>query len=442
MPGRRDFLGISSAALAVAVAGGGSGRSRAARAVTAEGPDATLAAADRLFRAGHFAQADARYERVLDSDPANPRALAQLGYLAMLANRLPEARGLLQRALRAQPGNQQSAQNLAATLYRLNDFPAAAAAYRRLGPGTAAMAQMLASFGDTAPYQLYGPDTTRLPFLRTSPLPMVSISVNGSAPVPVNLDTGAPALSLDPSFAASVGVTRGAPGVVGWGRADRVTLGDIEIRDVPVSLAPVPLGGLRAPDGQADHGVLGLGLLSQFVFTMDYAGAALELRRPAARPVGQAEDWPAGMVSTPFWMAADHFMVTWGSVNSHSPRLLIIDTGGENTGLVLGPADAAAAGITLDKKKGQRVTSGIVNGQVQYATAYPVTVDKLALGAAVGCDLPGGVITPLASPDFGFATGGRVSHSFFLPFAATYDVSRMRLSLRGSTSSCGPGTGG
>ena len=45
-------------------------------------------------------------------------------------------------------------------------------------------------------------------------------------------------------------------------------------------------------------------------------------------------------------------------------------------------------------------------------------------------------------PSFGFTTGGSVSHSFFLPFAATYDFSSMRLFLRGGTSSCSTGTGG
>jgi predicted aspartyl protease len=439
VPGRRDFLGVSSAALAVAAVGGVSGYPRAARTAAAASPGAAITAADRLFLAGHFAQADALYERVLDSDPGNPHALAQHGYVAMLDNRLREARRLLQRALRAQPGNQQAAQHLAATFYRLNDFPAAAAAYRRLGPVTAPMAQMLASFGDTAAYQISGPDATRLPFLRTSPLPMVSIRVNGSAPVPVHLDTGAPALAIDQSYAPGLGVTPVAPG---WGRADRVQLGGIEVRDVPVSVGPAALAGLRAPDGQPDHGIIGTGLLNQFLFTMDYAGAALELRRPGAAPLGQTGD--AGAVTMPFWMAGDHFMLTWGSINSRHPRLLIIDTGGTNTGLVLSEAEAAAAGITIDKSKGRTVVQGAVNGQVQHATGYPVTIGSLALGAAVNCGFPGGAVSPspYASLDstFGFTTGGAVSHSFFLPFAATYDFSSMRLLLRGSTSSCGTGT--
>ena len=240
-------------------------------------------------------------------------------------------------------------------------------------------------------------------------------------------------LGLDPSYAASAGVRQVAPG---WGRADRVTLGNIEIRNVPVSLAPSSLGNLRAPDGQADHGVIGTGLLSQFLFTMDYPGAVLELRRPALAAASAGGDLPAGAVTMPFWMAGDHFIVAWGSINSRSPRLLIIDTGGENTGLVLTEAEAVAAGITLDKKNGRRVRAGIVNGQARYVTSYPFTVARLALGAAVNCGIPGGAVTPLVPPSFGFATSGSVSHSFFLPFAATFDFSSMRLFLRGRTSSC------
>lgn len=244
-------------------------------------------------------------------------------------------------------------------------------------------------------------------------------------------------LGLYPSYAASVGVTQVAPG---WGRADRVTLGDIEIRNVPVSLAPASLSNLRAPDGQADHGVIGTGLLSQFLFTMDYPGAVLELRRPVLAPVSQGGDLPADDVTMPLWMAGDHFIVARGSINSRSPQLLIIDTGGENTGLVLTEAEAAAAGITLDKKNGRRVRAGIVNGQARYATSYQFTVDRLALGEAVNCGVPGGAVTPLAPPSFGFATSGSVSHSFFRPFSATFDFSSMRLFLRGSTSSCSTGT--
>lgn len=141
MPGRRDFLGVSSAALAVAVAGRMSGYSRTVRAAAAATvlPAATIQAADKLFSAGHFAQADALYEQVLASDPGNSRALAQHGYVALLDGRLQEARTLLQRAVHAQPGNQQAAQNLAAACYRLNDFAAAAAAYRQVGSGSASI---------------------------------------------------------------------------------------------------------------------------------------------------------------------------------------------------------------------------------------------------------------------------------------------------------------
>lgn len=444
MPGRRDFLGISSAALAAAVIGGASGcgpgaRATAASAAPTASPGAAIQAAGKLFRAGHFGQADALYKQVLARDPGNPQALAQSGYVAMLSNHLDQARTLLQRALRAQPGNQQAAQNLAATLYRRNDFPAAAAAYRRLGKLSASMAQMLASFGDTTPYQLSGPDATRLPFLRTSPLPMVSISVNGAAPVPVHLDTGAGTLVLEPSYAASVGVTQVARG---WGRVGRVRLGDIEVRDVPVALGSENLGLVRAPDGTPDHGIIGTTLMSQFLFTMDYAGAALELRRPAPARLSQVSTQNAGAASMPFWMAGDHFMLTWGSFNGLVPQLLIIDTGGPDIGLgEITPAEATAAGVKLDKGKERRQSAGFVNGKHVYATYIPFTVDSLALGAAVNCGFPGRVLMNSAPPgNLGFAASARVSHSFFQPFAATYDFSSMRLSVRGTASSCHAGT--
>ena len=73
-------------------------------------------AADRLFRAGHFAEADAAYLQILAHDPHNVHALAQHGSVALLANRLTEARDLLQRAVQQQPSDRLALQNLAATL--------------------------------------------------------------------------------------------------------------------------------------------------------------------------------------------------------------------------------------------------------------------------------------------------------------------------------------
>jgi hypothetical protein len=436
-PGRRAFLGVASTAALAAAASGCSRAARATAAASAASPATTIGTADRLLRAGYFAKADALYAQILARDPGNLAALAQHGYVALLNNKLSQARAILQRVVSAQPGNQQAAQNLAAALYRLNDFPAAAAAYRRLGPAAAPMAAMLASFGDAAPYQLAGPDATRLPFLRTSPLPMVSISVNGSAAVPVHLDTGGGALAVDASYAASAGVRQVAPG---WGRADRITLGGIEARNVPVTLGQGPASNLRAPDGQPDHGILGTGLLSQFLFTMDYAHAALELRRPTPAPLSQLQAQSRRAVTVPFWMTGDHFMVTWATINGRPPVLLVIDTGGENLGLGITQAEAMAAGVRLDKSKERRAPAGIINGKAVTATYIPFTVNRLALGAAASCGIPGAAsITtpPPAAGAFGFATSGRVSHSYFLPFAATFDLLSMRLFLSGSASSCG-----
>jgi hypothetical protein len=203
-----------------------------------------------------------------------------------------------------------------------------------------------------------------------------------------------------------------------------------------------PASDLRALDGTPDHGTLGTKLMGQFLFTMDYAGAALELRRPTRAQASQVQAQSADAACVPIWMAGDHYMFMWGSINGHSPWLLAIDTGGPNLGLgELTQAQATAVGAELDKSKERRESAGVINGKSVYATYIPFTVDRLALGAAVNCGIPGRVlITSLPSANFGFASNARVSHSFFLPFAATFDLLSMRLLLKGAARSCRTGT--
>lgn len=401
-------------------------------------------AADRLFRAGYFAEADAAYSQVLAHDPHNMHALAQHAYVALLANRLTEARNLLQRVVQQQPSDRLALRNLAATLYRLDDFAQAAPVYYQLG--NTRMARQLASFAGRVPYQVHGPEVTRLPFLVTDPLPMVNLSVNGSTPVPCTLDTGAPALSIDPAFAARAGVTEVAPGL---GRADTVTLGAIEIRNVPVAImgraAPPRVQTPRAapplpaaPVGPVPQGTLGTAVLNHFLFTMDYAHGALVLRRKTHAQLQQLVAQVKDAITMPFWMAEDHFMVAWGTFESLAPGLFLIDTGAMNTGFVTTEAMARAAHVTLDRSKARRVILGIINGHPNETTIYPFTVTRLALGMAVRCDVPGTVGSAPPLP-FGFDTGGTISHAFFRDLAVTFDFLGMRLFLSGAAASCGSG---
>jgi Aspartyl protease/Tetratricopeptide repeat len=179
---------------------------------TQQPPRATVttgaAGADRLFQAGHFAEADAAYRQILAHDPHNVHALTQRGYLALLSNRLAQAQALLTKSLTLAPGNRQARGLLVLTLYRADAFAQLAALYRKLGSQAPLplSAQLLESFQGRTPYDIQGPATSRLPFLQTDPLLLIDVSVNGLEPVPFVVDTGASTIGLVPELAQRAGV--------------------------------------------------------------------------------------------------------------------------------------------------------------------------------------------------------------------------------------------
>jgi tetratricopeptide (TPR) repeat protein len=448
---RREFLCAGSkAALMTGLLTGGASSLVTACSSSAKPPQAAnTAEADSLFNAGKFSAADAIYRQALAAYPDDLHALTQHAWIAMLSNQLDEARDLFTSALRRQPGNKLALAKLAATLFRLDDFARAEPVYRRLG--LAPTADWLASFGDLVPYEIHGPETTSLPLVTTGPIAQVNISVNGSRPVPVNVDTGAP-FALDPGFAASAGVTQTAP--EGLGRADSITLGDLEIRNVPVQVnagsMSVRTGNsgsryARRRDSSGPIRAIGTSLLSHFLFTIDYADNALVLRQKTAAQL-QSQ---AGTVSTvPFWVTETSvpgvvIMVAWARLESSLPVLCKVDTGG-TLAFSADDAIATAARDKLDYSKAQRSVVGLTRGMPNYTTTIPFTVHRLALGNAVSCNLP--AIAEGNSQDsetgemlgLGFAAPATISQLFFSPFAVTFDFHRMTLTLSGDAGSCRP----
>ena len=448
--GRREFLRASSrAALGGALLGSsGSALLASCRSTST----ASIASSDQLFRAARFAEADRGYEEVLTRDPKNVHALIQRGYIALLSNRLAQAQGLLRQSLELEPGDAQAKQLLALAVYRADDFDQAA----QLGW----QAPLLASFRGRVPYDIQGPDVSRIPLLLTRPLLLVDLAVNGLEPVPFVIDTGATTVGLDPDLAKRAGVSlfagplpAGAQAIGAGGRpvtlgqlarVDWVTLGNFEIRNIPGNTFPslFTSTGVTAPDGRPVQGNIGTTLLSHFLSTLDYSGTTLILRRkttPLLR-LFEREARAASAAEMPFWIDGDHFIDTMGKVNGHGPILLNIDTGGhaDYGSMALLPTDSVIkeAGIRVDTSRAMRF-----NGSGGEITAYPLRLDAVALGSVVRHNLPGaagvwssvqrgapGAIAPV--------TGGSVSSAFLSPFALTIDTVGMRLFItRGHTTS-------
>jgi hypothetical protein len=178
-------------------------------------------------------------------------------------------------------------------------------------------------------------------------------------------------------------------------------------------------------------GVIGTIVLYHFVFTLDYPGGQLILRRntPEVSKAVRAAADSAGAIRVPFWLAGDHFVYAWGTANGAGPYLFFVDTGMGGGGFDCPESVIKEASINLPE---QGFTGQGGGGPV---TVYPFTVD-LTLGEARQTNVRGlhGAIPPGEEERFGFRTGGIISHGFFRPYALTFDFRSMALYLRKAAS--------
>jgi tetratricopeptide (TPR) repeat protein len=151
----------------------------------AEQKPSPIDSADRLFRIGEFAQAGEQYAKIAADHPDDYSATLQLGRIALLSNRLDDAEHWLKRAIDLRPGDADPKVMLAEAYYRRDDFEKAVAALNGVDVGTNPLVAAqyptlnvakLQSFKGQTPYEVHGDgQITRLKFLRTDPLPLITV---------------------------------------------------------------------------------------------------------------------------------------------------------------------------------------------------------------------------------------------------------------------------
>jgi len=196
--------------------------------------------ADRLFRAGKFAEAGELYSRMAAQTPKDYSATLHSGRIALLSNRLDDAQKWLAKARTLRPGNSDAKVMLAEIFYRHDDFLKAAATLNAVDVSSDKMVTSeyltlnvlkLESFKGRTPYEVYGNgESTHLKFIKTEPLPVVSVRVNGGQQVNFFLDTGDSEVLLDTDFARELGVPQfgAVEGTFSGGQHANVQNGRIE----------------------------------------------------------------------------------------------------------------------------------------------------------------------------------------------------------------------
>src|SRR5205809_2710721 len=401
--------------------------------------------ADRLFQVGKFAEAGKLYSQIAAQNPKDYSATLQLGRTALLSNRLDDAQKWLEKAITLQAGNADAKVMLAEAFYRRDDFQKAVAALNGVDVSSNNLiieqypclnVAKLESFKGQTPYELHGNGTsTRLKFVRTDPLPVVNVRVNGGDEVTFFIDTGGSEVALDTEFAKELGVPQfaavqgtfsgGQHAEVQLGRIGSLTVGDWSVKNVPTAM--LPLRQLSEGFGvkQID-GIIGTTLFYHFLTTMDYPHGELVLRRKDAKSLEEFKKSSGKRVAVPIWMASDHFMVGWGRVERLPPSLLFVDTGLVGAGVKLAEPVIKEAGIKLEENK---ATEGAGGGGT--LKIVPYTVHQLSFGDIKEENVPGLYDGPFPWENmFGFHLAGMVGHDFFKPYAMTFDFQNMQVFLQ------------
>jgi hypothetical protein len=404
-----------------------------------------IGSADRLFQMGKFAEAGKLYSQIVIQNSKDYSATLQLGRIALLSNRLDDAQKWLEKAIALKPGDADAKVMLAEVFYRRDDFQKAAASLNGVEVSSNKLlisqypslnVAKLESFKGQTPYELHGNGTsTRLKFVKTEPLPVVSVRVNGGDEVTFFIDTGGSEVALDTEFAKELGVPQfgaiqgtfsgGQHAEVQQGRIESLTVGDWTIKNLPVAMLPLRQLSKGFGVKQID-GIIGTTLFYHFLTTMDYPRGELVLRRKTVESLEQFKKSPGKKVAVPIWMASDHFMVGWGRVETLPPTLLFVDTGLMGAGVKLAESVIKEAGIKLEENKASEGAGG--GGKLKIV---PYTVHHVSFGDIKEENVPGLYDGPFPWENmFGFHLAGMVGHDFFKPYAVTFDFHNMQIFLQ------------
>jgi len=431
--------------VAIAVVASGMRAQSPTAEVTAQPRQSGMDSAGQLFRAGKFSEAGKLYSQVAAQNPKDYSAILQLGRIALLSNRLDEAQKWLETALALQPGNADAKIMLAEAFYRRVEFQKAATALNGIDVSSNKLIReqyptlnvaMFESFKGQTLYELKGNGTsTRVKFVKTDPLPVINVRVNGGKEVTFFIDTGGSEVTLDTTFAKELGVplfgavqgtfSGGQHSEVQLGRIESITIGDWTVKNVPTAMLPLRQLSTGFGVKQID-GIIGTTLFYHFLTTMDYPRGELVLRRKSAETLDEFTRSTGKRVAVPIWMASDHFMVGWGRVETLSPTLLFVDTGLMGAGVKLAESVINEAGIKLEQNRATEGAGG--GGKLKIV---PYTVHQLSFGDIKEENVQGVYDGPFPWENmFGFHLAGMVGHEFFKPYAVTFDFQNMQIFLQ------------
>ncbi|MCL1897477.1 MAG: aspartyl protease family protein [Micrococcales bacterium] len=352
-------------------------------------PKRGLDYANGLFQLGCFNQSKETLKQLEGCD-TNPEALWLLGRIEYLHGNYAQAEVLSRKLADQFPDYSQRAKiELGSVYYQTNQ-------YHRLEDlalpddpeSELSIAGIHQVLGDKMPYQVKWAGPTKeaiLPFKVTNPLPLIQIDIGGQLHNFI-IDTGAGDTIIDHRLIEPLGIQvygqgRGvfAAGVSSdlvYGLLDSMTLGNVTVDTLPVVLLPSStieeLAGVYK-NRHSISGLIGVGLLRQFLATMDYPAKRLVLHpRSAAKATNVKAD------RLPFVLAGSHMIISQGVVNGKDMNVFFDSGLAASVALLLPSESVRHANIDILKTV---QTEGVGGGGATKLDVGIFRVNTLKLGA-------------------------------------------------------------
>jgi hypothetical protein len=394
---------------------------------------ATEQRASALFAKGQIRESARTFRCLSEQLPERLDVQAQLGYLALLANKLDAAVDYLARVINRGLRSRQALAHLAEAYYRQGRLGCAAYCYQRLGRD--GLAGTLAVMGELDAYRLTQPNTSaEVLWVMTDPLPVLAVRLNGRNANLV-LDTGAGDTVLDAQFAVDAGVRLGGqeqrtfaggrPARVTYGHAEELSLGDFGIQDIPVQVIDIPPGLAAWFPDLPIHGILGTGVLSRFRTTLDYLNGCLRLEPPAETGESQLQNTPEDRSGVPLWLAENQLLLTCVDLPTLDKGVWFLDSGMAGGAFAVPVSKVETLGLDVDE--GAALVGAGGGGTVQ---GRKVRTEWLRLDRLCRYHQDGVVLDEFpVEQSCGFAVQGLIGHDLLRDSVLTLDFPAMRLFL-------------
>jgi len=409
--------------------------------------DSRFRLAKLLYQGGEFERARSLVQPLLEAEKPSNEALFLGAELDYLLGNYDQAESANKKIIALNPDDRETQARAETKLvfvyYQTNQYAKTADLFKGLeGKIKLPHWDLMRAFGEVRPYQVIWPGDfglSKTPFLVTDPLPIVSVELQGRQ-IYALIDTGADMFVLDSEIAASMGIkplasmtgtfAGGKQAEVGFGRADSLKIGTVTLKAVPISILPTKrFSGGFAGGKYTIGGIVGTGVLKQFLATMDYPGEKLTLRRPDEEGRKDALQAAQGktVVEIPFVLAMTHYITARGSLDGKVGLSFFVDSGLASEAAFGAPIQTLKyAGIPVPETK---VEEGIGGGGGGGFATGQFKIAQLGLGPLVQESLKGeyGVVPPQSYWRQGFIQDGIISHRFLRQYAWTIDFVGMRM---------------